>query len=38
MTIEEQIINELKPFINKGYYEGFIELWNEYRYDTERVF
>jgi hypothetical protein len=35
MTIEEQIISELKPFINKGYCEGFMELWNEYRYDIE---
>lgn len=35
MIIEDQIISELKQFINKGYCEGFMELWNEYKYNTE---
>lgn len=35
MIIEEQIISELKLFINKGHIDGFIEMWNEYKYDTE---
>jgi hypothetical protein len=35
MTIEEQLINEIKPYINKGDLEGLKEQWNEYRFETE---
>jgi hypothetical protein len=35
MIIEDQIIGELKAFINKGNTEGFVEIWNEYYFETE---
>lgn len=35
MSIEEQLIAEIKPFINKGNLEGLKEQWNEYRTETE---
>ena len=35
MSIEEQLISEIKPFINKGNLEGLKELWSEYRVETE---
>jgi hypothetical protein len=35
MSIEEQLISEIKPFINKGNLEGLKELWHEYRVETE---
>jgi hypothetical protein len=33
--IENQIILECKPFINKGHLEGLKELWDEYKNNTE---
>jgi hypothetical protein len=35
MTIEEQLIAEIKPFINKGNLEGLKEQWVEYRLETD---
>ena len=35
MSIEEQLISEIKPFINKGHLEGLKELWLEYYSETE---
>lgn len=35
MSIEEQLIAEIKPFINIGNLEGLKEQWNEYRFETE---
>lgn len=33
--IEEQLITEIKPFINKGNLEGLKEQWYEYKFQTE---
>jgi hypothetical protein len=35
MTIEEQLVAEIKPFINKGNLEGLKEQWVEYRLETD---
>lgn len=35
MSIENQVIFELKPFINRGYLEGLKEKWNEYYFETD---
>jgi hypothetical protein len=35
MSIEEQLISEIKPFINKGNLDGLKEQWDEYRLETE---
>ena len=35
MSIEEQLIAEIKPYINRGNLDGLKEQWNEYRNDTE---
>jgi hypothetical protein len=35
MSIEEQLIAEIKPFINKGNLDGLKEQWDEYRLETE---
>ena len=35
MSIEEQLISEIKPFIAKGNLEGLKELWHEYRVETK---
>jgi hypothetical protein len=35
MSIEEQLIAEIKPFINKGNLDGLKEQWKEYRAETE---
>lgn len=35
MSIEEQIIAELKPYINKNNLEGLKEQWTEYRFETD---
>jgi hypothetical protein len=35
MLIEEQVISEIKPFINKGYLDALKEQWKEYRIDTD---
>ncbi len=35
MSIEEQVISELKLFINKGYLEGLKDKWNEYYFETD---
>ncbi len=31
ISIEEQIISQIKPFINTGNLEGLKELWSEYQ-------
>lgn len=33
--IEEQLITEIKLFINKGNLEGLKEQWHEYKFQTE---
>lgn len=35
MSIEEQLVVEIKPFINKGNLSGLKEQWNEYRTDID---
>ena len=35
MSIEEQLIAEIKPYINNGNLEGLKEQWIEYRLETE---
>ncbi len=35
MLIEEQVISEIKPFINKGYLDALKEQWKEYRTETD---
>jgi hypothetical protein len=35
MSIEDQLIAEIKPFINKGYLDGLKEQGLEYRTETE---
>lgn len=35
MSIEEQVIAEIKLFINKGNLEGLKEQWFEYRNETD---
>ncbi len=35
MSIEEQLIAEIKPYINNGNLEGLKEQWTEYRLETE---
>ncbi len=35
MSIEEQLISEIKPYINKGNLDGLKEQWQEYRLETE---
>lgn len=35
IRIEDQIISDIKPFINKGNVDGFKEIWNEYYNETE---
>lgn len=35
MSIEEQLVAEIKPYINKGNLEGLKEQWTEYRTETE---
>ncbi len=35
MLIEEQLISEIKPFINNGNLDGLKEQWNEYRFEIE---
>jgi hypothetical protein len=35
MSIEEQLIAEIKPYINLGNLEGLKELWVEYYSETE---
>ena len=35
MSIEEQLISEIKPYINKGNLNGLKEQWLEYRLETE---
>ena len=35
MQIEEQLIAEFKPFINRGNLDGLIYIWNEYYSETE---
>jgi hypothetical protein len=35
MSIEEQLILEFKPYINKGNLEGLKEIWSEYYFETE---
>ncbi len=35
MSIEEQLISEIKPFIVKGNLEGLKEQWSEYYFETE---
>jgi hypothetical protein len=34
-TIEDQIISQIKPFINKGNLEGLKEQWLEYTTETD---
>jgi hypothetical protein len=34
-SIEEQIISEIKPFINRGNLQGLKELWLEYSNHTD---
>jgi hypothetical protein len=34
-STEEQIIAEIKPFINKGNLGGLKEMWSEYYFDTD---
>lgn len=35
MSIEEQVVAEIKPLINKGNLEGLKEQWNEYHFETD---
>ena len=35
MSIEEQLVVEIKPFINKGNLDGLKEQWVEYRTETD---
>jgi hypothetical protein len=35
MSIEEQLIAEIKSFINAGNLEGLKTQWNEYRFETD---
>ena len=35
MLIEEQLVMEIKPFINQGRLEDLKEQWSEYRNDTD---
>lgn len=35
MSIEEQVISEIKPFINKGNLDGLMLQWNEYYTETD---
>jgi hypothetical protein len=34
-SIEEQLIDEIKPYINKGNLEGLKEQWIEYKTETD---
>ncbi len=35
MSIEEQLVVEIKPYINKGNLDGLKEQWLEYRTETD---
>ena len=35
MSIEEQLVVEIKPYINKGNLDGLKEQWFEYRTETD---
>ena len=35
MSIEEQLVAEIKPYINKGNLDGLKEQWLEYRVETD---
>ena len=35
ITIEDQVISEIKPFINKGNLDGLMLQWNEYYIETD---
>jgi hypothetical protein len=35
MSIEEQLVAEIKPYINKGNLDGLKEQWTEYRVETD---
>lgn len=35
MTVEEQLVAEIKPFINKGNLDALKEQWNEYYSETD---
>jgi len=35
MSIEEQLIAEIKPIINEGNLDYLVSQWNEYRFETE---
>jgi hypothetical protein len=35
MSIEDQLISEIKPYINKGNLEGLQIQWEEYRNETD---
>jgi hypothetical protein len=35
MSIEDQLISEIKPYINKGNLEGLQLQWEEYRNETD---
>jgi hypothetical protein len=35
MSIEEQLVSEIKPYINMGNLDGLKEQWIEYRVETE---
>lgn len=35
MSIEEQLVAEIKPYINEGNLDGLKEQWDEYRVETD---